>query len=72
MRRSQPYKRVVQGILVVRDFICSNFILFAATFFFNLQQPRANYYSSLERVDSRVQHIWRLRVMGSWQQLYFI
>ena len=23
--------------------------------------------SSLERVDSRVQHIWRLRVMGSWR-----
>ena len=22
--------------------------------------------SSLERVDSRVQHVWRLRVMGSW------
>ena len=22
--------------------------------------------SSLERVDSRVQHIWRLRVIGSW------
>ena len=31
------------------------------------QRPRNN--SSLERVDSRVQHIWRLRVMGSWQKL---
>lgn len=23
-------------------------------------------YSSLERIDSRVQYIWRLQVMGSW------